>query len=263
MNVQTALLIAAGFLAGMIPAMLLVAFLGGRRVEQHRKELKLQYERQVTALRETIRHLMQRIDLLTDERNQLKKRNRGLRESLQDQNRVAEYANSELDRNRAELAKVQERVEELAAENLRHEGRLEEMHLNQERMEAQFANTIAQFTEIERLRSRLLFATKQLQEAHAANQSLEARLAGSPQASEVQIQYDSASPDQLDLSQIEGLEPIYVERLHDSGIHTVADLASQTPARVADFAGLSSWDESSQWIADAQALIDSASGDPS
>ncbi|UCC50291.1 MAG: hypothetical protein JSV68_14405, partial [Anaerolineaceae bacterium] len=133
MNVQTALLIAAGFLAGMIPAMLLVAFLGGRRVEQHRKELKLQYERQVTALRETIRHLMQRIDLLTDERNQLKKRNRGLRESLQDQNRVAEHANSELDRNRAELAKLQERVEELAAENLRHEGRLEEMHLNQER----------------------------------------------------------------------------------------------------------------------------------
>jgi predicted flap endonuclease-1-like 5' DNA nuclease len=262
-NLQTALIIVVGFLVGMIPAMLLIGFLGGRQVEKHRKELKLQYERQVTALRATIQRMMQRIDLLTDERNRLKQSNRGLRESLQDQNRATDQANSKLNRNRADLARLQERAEALAADNLRHEGRLEESRLNQERMEVQFTNSVAQFAEVERLRSRLLFATNQLQEARTSNQALEDRLANLQPGAGEQTQYGTISSDQLDVSVIDGLEPVYVERLHDSGIHTIADLANQTPARVAHFAGLASWDESSEWIDQAKALLAAASNNDS
>ena len=239
----------------MIPAMLLIGFLGGRQVEKQRKELKLRYERQVTALRATIRRLMQRIDLLTDERNDFKQRNRGLRESLQDQSRAADQANSELDRNRAELTRLQEQVETIAADNLRHEGKLEESRFNQERMETQFTNTVAQFTEVERLRSRLLFAASQLQEAHSSNQALESKLANRQSNGGEQIQYTSIAADRLDVSVIAGIGPDYVEMLHDSGIHTIADLANQTPARVAHFVGLDSWDESSEWIDQAKALL--------
>ena len=255
MNLQTALIIAVGFLAGMIPAMLIIGYFGGRQVEKHRKELKLQYERQVTALRATIQRLMHRIDLLTDERNELKQSNRGLRESLQVQNRANEQANSELDRHRAELTRLQERVETLAADSLRHEGRLEESRLNQERMEARFTNTVDKFTEVERLRSRLLFATSQLQKAHTSNQDLEQKLANLQPLSGEQFQYASNSLEQLDVSVIEGLEAVYVERLHDSGIHTIADLANQTPARVAHFAGLPTWEESTVWIDQARMLL--------
>ena len=258
MNLQVVLTIAVGFLVGMIPAMLLVGFFGGRQVEKHRRELKLRYDRQITALRATIRRLMQRIDLLTDERNNLRQSNKGLRDSLRDQNRVADQASSELENNRAELTKLQQQVEMLTAEKLRYEGRLEENRLNQERMEAQFSSTVAQFTEIGRLRSRLLFATDQLQQAHANNEILQAQIAESQMPTQDQDQYTSVSAGSLDLSAIESLEPIYVERLHDSGIHTVADLASQTPARVAHFAGLTSWDESSEWIAEAKALLASS-----
>ena len=66
---------------------------------------------------------------------------------------------------------------------------------------------------------------------------------------------DEISMAELDVAVLDSIEPIYVERLHDSGIHTIADLVQQTPARVAHFAGMSTWDESTQWIAEANALI--------
>lgn len=222
----------------MIPAMLLIGFLGGRQVEKQRKELKLQYDRQITALRSTIQRLMQRIDLLSSERSQLKKSNRSLREALRDQHQYTDETSAELMQLRGEL-------EQVSAENLRHEGRLEQAHIQQERAEAQYSQTVAQFTEADRLRRHLLFATDQLRTARA-----------STQASNVQTQdLDIISSAELDVAVIESIEPLYVERLHDSGIHTIADLAQQTPARVAHFAGLPSWDESTLWIAEANALL--------
>lgn len=223
----------------MVPAMLLIGFLGGRQVEKQRKELKLQYDRQITALRATIRRLMQRIDLLIGERNQLKKSNRNLREALRDQHRYTDDTS-------AELVQLRDRMEKLAAEKLRQEGRLEEAHVQQERMEARFEQTVSQFTEADRLRRHLLFATNQLRTAQAASSAPEDGLSNKP--------YDSSPADQ-DVAVIDGMEPLYVERLHDSGIYTVADLAGQTPARVAHFAGLSTWDESTQWIEEAKALL--------
>lgn len=233
-NVQILLILVVGFLAGMIPAMLLIGFLGGRQVEKHRKELKLQYDRQIVALRATIKRLMQRIDLLNDERVQLKRSNRGLRDALREQHQYT-------DETSAELMQLKQRLRETSAENRRYEGRLEQSRIQQERMEARFSQTVAQFTEAERLRKHLLFATEQLRAARTAGGQLQAAV--------------PAAPAELDVAVIEGIEPLYVERLHDSGIHTIADLARQTPARVAHFAGLPSWDESTQWIAAANALL--------
>jgi len=248
-------MLAVGFLVGMIPAMLLIGFFSGRQVEKQRNELKLQYERQVTALRATIRRLMQRIDLLTGERNKLKQSNKSLREAVRDQNRAADDVSSELERKRADMTHVQERMEQLEAENLRHEGRLEEAHRQQERMKAQFAQTVSQLTEAERMRRNLLFATNQLREAQVYNKALETRIGKQPPGPQDQDQNELSSPEQQDVAVIEGMEPIYVERLHDSGIYTIADLANQTPARVAHFAGLPSWEESAEWIAEAKVLM--------
>ena len=63
---------------------------------------------------------------------------------------------------------------------------------------------------------------------------------------------ETVVPERLDVSIIEGLGPVYAERLHESGIHTIGDLAKQTPARVAHFVGLPNWDDSEAWIAEAK-----------
>ncbi len=247
MNPQTVLILAVGFLAGMIPAMLLIGYFGGRQVEKQRKEIKLQYERQVVALRATIKRLMQRIDSLSGERTDLKRSNRSLREALRDQHRYT-------DETSAELLQLKDEIATLMADRLRHEGRLEEARIQQERREKQFAQTVSQFTEADRLRRHLLFATNQLRAAQATgwnNAAPEEHLVNAP----YQGHYYSSTT-QLDVGIIESMEPLYVERLHDSGIHTIADLARQTPARVAHFAGLPSWEESTQWIAEAKALME-------
>jgi predicted flap endonuclease-1-like 5' DNA nuclease len=237
-NVQTALVIAVGFLAGMIPAMLLVFYLGNRRLEKQRKDLKLKYDRQIMILRSTLERTMQRIDLLSNERAQLKRSKRILRESLREQHQYTDETSAELIQLRTELDKA-------SAENLRHEGRLEQAYVQQERLEAQFAQTVAQFTEAERLRKHLLFATRQLQMTQATSQT----------PGEKTKDEDPISSANLDVAVIESIEPVYVERLHDSGIYTISDLAQQTPDQVANLAGLPSWEESAQWIAEANALL--------
>ena len=241
------LIIAAGFLAGLIPAMLLISFIGARREGNFRAELKLHYDRQITALRATIQRLMQRIDLLSGERSQLKNSNRNMREALLVQRRLADDTSSE-------LMQMNEQMEKLTDENLRHEGRLEEARIQQERMEVQFAQTVSQFTEADRLRRHLIFAANQLRTAQTSNQVIGAT-PGKRLSNTQQRERSDSSTAELDVAVIDGLESLYVERLHDSGIHTISDLAGQTPARVAHFAGLSSWDESTQWIAEANALL--------
>lgn len=241
MNIQTVLVLAVGFLAGMIPAMLLVVFLGNRRLQKQRKDLKMQYDRQISALRATVARTMQRVDLLSTERAQLKRSNKVLRESLREQHQYTDDTS-------AELIDLKTALEKAKQENLRHEGRLEQAYLQQERLETQFAQTIAQFTEVQRLRKHLLFATKQLQSVQAVDK---------PPAHKVVDSHPDSSAE-LDVSVIDSIEPLYVERLHDSGIFTVADLAQATPDRIADFVGLPSWEESSQWISEAKALLDSS-----
>ncbi|MDX1413481.1 MAG: hypothetical protein R3293_04770 [Candidatus Promineifilaceae bacterium] len=249
---ESLLVIVIGFLAGMIPAMLLIGFFGGRQVEKQRKELQLKYEHQVSALRATLRRLMHRIDILTSERNQLQRTNSGLREAIRKQQQAANESGNELNQQQSELSNLKEEVDALTRQNLRYEGRLEEARIQQDRMAAQHKETIAQFMEAERLRRNLLYAASQLRKVQTSRSG---RNEFAERVASDSSDWAESTPQNLDVSAVKVIEPIYVERLHESGIHTVADLAGQSPARIAHFTGLDDEEESKKWIAAAQALI--------
>ena len=249
LDLEALFVMSAGFLLGVVPAFLLVGIYYGRRFENEKKALRLKYERQVTALRATLRRMMERIDILSGERNQLKRANQALRETVRDQHEITDNTSQELEDAQQNLVRLEERVDELQAENLQYEGRLEQAEIHQQRMAAQTQQVIDQLTQTQRLRRNLLFAATQLRETKISNQALETRL---NKKLEPLPDNESISPAKVDVSMIEGLEPVYAERLHESGIHTIGDLARQTPARVAHFAGLSTWDDSAAWIAEAK-----------
>ena len=251
-GLEELLIIVIGFLAGMIPAMLFVGFIGGRQVEKHRRELQLKYDRQITALRATLRRLMQRIDTLTGERNKLIKENKGLHDVLTEHRQIANSTETEFEKSRADLIELKQQVEKLTNTTLRYEGRLEESRINQDRMSAQLQQTISEFSEAERLRRHLLFATKQLRQTRTPAATVNPEQSKNPI---IAAQSSVKSPNEMDISIIQVIEPLYVKRLHESGIHTVSDLAGQTPARVAHFAGLANPDDSKEWIAQAIAMI--------
>lgn len=249
MRLEIILVIIVGFLAGMIPAMLIVGFWGGRQSEKQRKDLKLKYEQQVVALRATLRRLMQRIEKLTGERNQLKTANQGLRDAFRKQHQTVNEVNVELEQQQKNLSQLKKEVTDLNNKNLQYEGRLQEAHNNQERMAAQFNQTVAEFSEVERLRKHLLFATNQLRQVKGGEDL-------TPQDKLQEFGKISHSPAELDVAVIQTIEPLYIERLHESGIHTIADLAHQTPERVAHFVGIEDPDDSKKWIAQAKAMMD-------
>jgi predicted flap endonuclease-1-like 5' DNA nuclease len=249
LGLETLVVMLAGFLVGFIPAFVFIGFYFGRRLEKEKKALQLSYERQLNALRDTLRRMMDKIDELTGERTRLQRSNKALREAVRDQHEITDSTNMELEDAQQNLVRLEERVDELEAENLRYEGRLEEAATQQARMADQYQQAVNQFTQTERLQKNLIFAASQLREAKLANAAFEAQLAQllKPAA-------DKESPDQekLDVGVIGGMDPVYAERLHESGIHTIGDLAKQTPARVAHFVGLPDWDDSAAWIAEAK-----------
>jgi predicted flap endonuclease-1-like 5' DNA nuclease len=248
-GLEALVVIMAGFLVGFIPAFVFIGFYFGRRLEKEKKALQLSYDRQLNALRDTLRRMMDKIDDLMGERISLQRSNKALREVIREQHEIADHTNLELEDAQQNLVRLEERVDELEAENLRFEGRLEQASSDQERMANQYQQTVNQFMQTERLQKNLIFAASQLREAKLANAAFEAQLAQSmkPLADERLVDQED-----LDVSIIGGMEPVYAERLHESGIHTIADLAKQTPARVAHFVGLPDWDDSAAWIAEAK-----------
>lgn len=252
-GLETVVVMVAGFLIGLVPALVFVGFYFGRQVEKQRRDLQLKYERQVVALRETVRRLMNRIDALTSERNQLRRGNTALREALRDQHDVTDRASEELEQTRQNLLRLQDEADALQAEKQRYEGRLQQAEQEQLRLAMQFQRTVDQFTEVDRLRRNIVFAADRVREVEAENSALEARFAHG--LAPIPENQRSVAADELDVSLIGGIEAQYVERLHDSGIHTIGDLARQTPARVAHFVGLPSWDDSAAWIAEAKARL--------
>jgi predicted flap endonuclease-1-like 5' DNA nuclease len=260
-NINWAVLftVLAGFLIGTIPAFFLFGFLLSRRYEEQRAAMQLACQRQLTALRETLRRAMGHVESLADQRDALQHANRDLREAVRDQHAITDRTSHELEEAQQNMVRLQERVDELQAENLRHEGRLEQARLHEERMTAQVQKTMDQVLQTERLQRNLLFATSQLREAQVSTAALEAKLR---QGIRPVGNGDTVAAEQMDVGLIDGLEPQYAQRLHDSGIHTIGDLARQTPARVAHFAGLENWDDSAAWIAEAKLRLANASDGP-
>ncbi|MFL7839239.1 MAG: hypothetical protein ACK2U0_02580 [Candidatus Promineifilaceae bacterium] len=248
-SLEVLIVILAGFVIGFIPAFAIIGFYFGRRLEKEKKALRLSFERQLNALRDTLQRMMDKIDELTGERSRLQRSNKALREAIRDQNEITDSTSLELEDAQQNLVRLEGRVGELEAEKQRYEGRLEQAAIQQEQAAEQYKQVIDRVAQTERLQKNLVFAAAQLREAKLANAAFEAQLAQTlmPLTSE-----ETADQDQLDVSVIQGIEPVYVERLHESGIHTIGDLAKQTPARVAHFAGLADWDDSAAWIAEAK-----------
>ena len=59
------------------------------------------------------------------------------------------------------------------------------------------------------------------------------------------------------LIDINGIGPVYEQRLFDAGIYTFADLAAQSPARLRELVGAKSWQETETeaWIAEARQFM--------
>lgn len=87
-----------------------------------------------------------------------------------------------------------------------------------------------------------------------ANGEIE-RLRSQPEARERMIAVGERTRDPL--IDINGIGPVYEQRLFDAGIYTFADLAAQSPARLRELVGAKSWQETETeaWIAEAQQFI--------
>jgi predicted flap endonuclease-1-like 5' DNA nuclease len=64
------------------------------------------------------------------------------------------------------------------------------------------------------------------------------------------------------LIDINGIGPVYEQRLFDAGIYTFAELAAQSPERLRELVGAKSWQETETeaWIAEAQQFIQAGRG---
>jgi predicted flap endonuclease-1-like 5' DNA nuclease len=64
------------------------------------------------------------------------------------------------------------------------------------------------------------------------------------------------------LIDINGIGPVYQQRLFDAGIYTFAELAAQSPARLRELVGAKSWQETETetWIAEARQFTQAGGG---
>jgi chromosome segregation ATPase len=197
---------------------------------------------------------MQRIEQLTADRQRLQQVNRDMRETVEAQQRQNLHSGTSLQRERERVENLQDELENLRRQNERNLGRLEQAEKQNEFFARQLERTVEQFTEVGKLRQHVVFATNQLRETQATSRALESRLATFSSLQPANEE-DTAAVDMLDVEALPGIETEQAQKLHDSGIHTIGDLARQTPARVAHFVGLSDWDRSAEWIAEARARL--------
>lgn len=260
MTAVTFLVFAALLLIILVPVILGVGFYFGRQAEQQRKELQVQYERQVRSLQTTIKRLLQRLDRMTGERVRLQQANEDLRRSASAQQQASLLAGADLEHQRERAQELEEALGDLSRHNERTLGRLEQAEKQNKQIANQLQQTIEHFTEVGRLRQNVVFATNELRDSQFANQALKSRLSQRLTVQQSQEEPDTVPAAALDVEVIDGLETEDAQKLHDSGIHTIGDLAGQTPARVAHFVGQPDWEKSAEWIAEAQARLSPANG---
>ena len=66
----------------------------------------------------------------------------------------------------------------------------------------------------------------------------------------------------ISIGDINGIGPVYQQRLFDAGIYTFAELAAQSPARLRELVGAKSWQETEAeaWIAEARQFMQAGGG---
>ena len=77
----------------------------------------------------------------------------------------------------------------------------------------------------------------------------------SPQTVQISGSADSAGHSLISepLEEIDGIGPVFANRLNEAGIYTFAALASATPEQIKKITGVRRWDPA-QWIAEAKKL---------
>jgi predicted flap endonuclease-1-like 5' DNA nuclease len=118
-----------------------------------------------------------------------------------------------------------------------------------EDMKAQLTNVLDQVAETQSIRRLLVDTDEKMKTAELQVSQLQEKL--------VNLQSQLAMKGNQQLQIIRGIGPTYAKRLHEMGIHTFADLAQQTPEKLAEIVKLRSWQQQSPaaWIEEAQKLI--------
>jgi predicted flap endonuclease-1-like 5' DNA nuclease len=159
---------------------------------------------------------------------------------------------------REEITAVTTAKESLAEKFDQLTSQLEELRTEHEQANRRLA---AADVELAHLREDLAAAedkTAQLVNLEADKQVLQSRL------DELQTRFKSAQhqlkfaglkgKNQIEI--VRGIGPTYASRLHEAGIHSLADLAEQSVERVAEIVGLKTWQRSNPqaWIDEAKEL---------
>lgn len=207
-----------------------------------------------------------------DENRQLQQKIRSLASRLAAAQAQVEQFNRDLDETARQIAALTElsqtQREEIAAATAAKETTAEQVHrltgqLEALRAEHEQANRRLAVADVElaHLRQDLAAAqdqTQQLVHLQADKQVLQSKMG------EIQDRF-AAAQHQLNAAglkgknQIEivrGIGPTYARRLHEAGIHSLADLAEQTAERVGEIVGLKTWQRADPqaWIDEAKAL---------
>lgn len=213
-----------------------------RRVAQQvHNQVKTEYERKLGDLRDRSAQFFRKARLA----DKLQQDNAALTAALQEQYQTAVAYESDLERTRGNLQRVQEEFDALHEENERNKALAQQAA-------AQLTAAIREFTEFEKYRQALQTAASQLRQLLARNRQLEAELARLKQGG-------GSAPESSPLSEIPGLKPHYAQRLTESGIHSIAQLASADVEQVAKNAGLSAsrLAEAAGWVEAARRLLKS------
>lgn len=152
---------------------------------------------------------------------------------------------------RQELAEAQQwadRAHQLQLDNQALDHKAQAAEGRAEELKAQVKGLLRQLGETQSLHKQLVAAEDKVRTAEAQLRTLQAKL------STVKQILDYTGKNQLRL--IRGIGPTYARRLNEAGIHSLNDLARQSPERLREIVELKKWQAADleEWIDEAQAL---------
>jgi predicted flap endonuclease-1-like 5' DNA nuclease len=237
------LLVAVGLAVGVLVTLIVDGrYLGGQLAtavaENHRLQQKVRsLTSRLAAAKTRVEQLGQDLDETT--------------EQIEDLTQLSQSQQEDLTAVTTAKESLTEKIDQLT-------GQLEELRTEHEQASRRLA---AADVELNHLREDLAAAedkTAQLVSLEADKQVLQSRL------DELQTRFKSAQrqlksaglkgKNQIEI--VRGIGPTYASRLHEAGIHSLADLAEQSVERVAEIVGLKTWQQGKPqaWIDEAKEL---------
>ncbi len=263
---EMVLVLLIGLAVGVLIAGAVDWYLFDQRAKEQAQQSHAELQRkhaELAELRRTNRKLKQQAADFPTVQTNLERTNAALRDvqkSLEQSTAESARLKGNLERTSRELDGLQSEIQLLREQNTSAES-------NVRALQTQYDSLLDRVTQADRMRTALVVAADKVKLLQSENEQLRQQVSRpeltTPQEKgDLSAETPPAAPPQPedDLASIPGLDPIYVKRLHESGIHTLDDLARETPERVAEFAGLKSWEraDSTGWIAEAKAQLAAA-----